>query len=121
MTPGRRDLLLFAASVFAKRAVSRTGAGLYTPAYIGIAYAAVLLWIVNYPVYVRSGELDLGLQGRYVFPVMAPLWCLAAHCYLTGFAPRIRPLAFALAGVLFLYGDLPWLLRVAPPGWFGGV
>jgi hypothetical protein len=113
-------LLLFAAFVFARRVASRTDKGLYIPAFIGLAYAAVLIWFVNYPVYLRSGVLDIGLQGRYVFPVMAPLWCLAAHCYLTGLPAGLRPTAFALAGAVFLYGDLPWLLLAAPAGWLHG-
>ena len=114
-------LLFFAAFVLAKRLASRTAtnAGINTPAFIGIAYATLLLWLVNYPAHTRIGALDIGLQGRYIFPVIAPLWCIAAHCYLNGFPRGVRPVAFAVAGGVFLYGDLPWLLRAAPPGWFG--
>lgn len=94
--------------------IARWGGGL------AIAYAAVLLWIVNYPNYLSRGIVDAGVQGRYLFPVWTPLMVWLA-CALGSWSPaRLRwPLAGLVCG-LFLYGDLPAFLQRAAPTWFTG-
>jgi hypothetical protein len=85
---------------------------------IGVAYALVLLWVVNYPAYVRSGAAGIGVQGRYLFPVIATFWGLAAH-YLLSYTRRDAEVPIAiLIGAWFVYGDLPFFLHHATPGWF---
>ena len=109
-----------ALGVYAFRALRGRGPWLDWAGGLGVAYALVLLCFVNYPAYQRFGEIDVGVQGRYLFPVMAPLWSLAA-CHLAHALPR-RWRAPLLAGVAlwFVWGDLPWLLLNAPATWFSG-
>ena len=89
------------------------------PAAIALAYAGVLLLLVNHPTYVAKGILDAGVQGRYLFPVWVPAMAFVASA-LAEDAPRpLRvPLAVAV-GAFFVYGDLPTLLWHGPPGFFG--
>lgn len=109
-----------ALGVYALRAVRGRGPWLDWAGGVGLAYAMVLLWLVNYPAYQRFGEIDVGVQGRYLFPVMAPLWSLAA-CHLAHAASRRwRPPLLAGVALWFAWGDLPWLLLAAPAAWFSG-
>lgn len=113
-------LLGLALGVYALRAVRGRGPWLDWAGGVGVAYALVLLWLVNYPAYQRFGELDVGVQGRYLFPVMAPLWSLAA-CHLVHALPRrLRALLLVGVALWFAWGDLPWLLLNAPAAWFSG-
>ena len=43
-----------------------------------LAYAMVLMWLVNYPNYQTYRYIELALQGRYLFPVLVPLYGLVA-------------------------------------------
>jgi hypothetical protein len=87
-------------------------------ALIGFGYAMVLIWLVNYPSYLETRFVQLAVQGRYVFPVLVPLWGLLAHTLLV-YWPRRAQVAITLvvAGV-FLYGDSPFFLANTDGRWF---
>ncbi len=112
--------VLFVAGFFFVRKGRRgDGHGLLMPAAVVVfGYAAVLMWGVNYPEYQRTGELWLGLQGRYLFPVWAPL-CTGVAYYLLAYLPAgLRGPVAAAAAAWFLYGDLPYFLLHAEPAWY---
>ena len=84
-------------------------------------YLGVLVCWVNYPIYLRSGHVFLSLQGRHIFPVLAPLYGLVAY-YLLNYCPKRWQLALAgLVGAYAVYGDLPSFLIRASSGWFAHV
>jgi hypothetical protein len=87
---------------------------------IVVFYALVLMQGVNYRAYLRSHELNIALQGRYLFPVLVPLAGLAAHYYLAPWSKRIQVGLFAVAAIIFLAGDLPFFLLTADTERFFG-
>jgi hypothetical protein len=84
-----------------------------------LIYALVLMWLVNYPTYLETGVIKMGLQGRYLFPVLVPIWGLLAY-YLITFLPRWAQGSMAVvASGYFVFGDLPYFLWRATDRWFG--
>jgi len=87
-------------------------------ALIVFGYAMVLMWLVNYPSYLKTHFVETSLQGRYMFPVIAPLYGLLAHYLLAYWPRRIQiVLALVVAGV-YIYGDFPFLLSHTDWRWF---
>ena len=87
-------------------------------AAIALAYALVLMQLVNYRSYSASGMLVLALQGRYLFPVLLPVGGLIA-CYLMRLPrPWLRAAVALIVGAFFVYGDLPYFLAHATREWF---
>jgi hypothetical protein len=86
---------------------------------IAAFYVLVLIGRVNYPSYLRTGVLGLAVQGRYLFPVMLPIWGLVAQYLLELFPARVRPVVGLVAGAYFVYGDFPFFLHEAEEeSWF---
>jgi Dolichyl-phosphate-mannose-protein mannosyltransferase len=83
-------------------------------------YALVLMWLVNYRHYYRSGALDFALQGRYIFPVLVPICGMVAYFLTVHLPARSRWLVAVLAGGVFLAGDLPYFLSHVSQCWFMG-
>ena len=113
-------LLALALGVYAVRALRGKGPWMDWAGALGVCYALVLLFFVNYPAYQRFGDLDVGVQGRYLFPVMAPLWSLAACAWVQAFPRPWRAAFLSAVALWFVWGDLPWLLLNAPADWFSG-
>jgi len=87
---------------------------------LALGYAAVLVLMINYPSYLDSKDIVLSVAGRYLFPVMAPIY---AVCSL--YLPRLfrgggGRLAVALLAALILIGsDFPFFLYHVTPQWYG--
>ena len=81
-------------------------------------YVIVLMQFVNYRTYLKWEEIFLALQGRYLFPVLVPLYGLVAH-YLLSYWPKPAQVAGLFAvGTVFIYGDFPFFLEHATPAFF---
>ena len=90
-------------------------------AAIATFYAGFMLYKVNYNAYLYYGVTGITLQGRYLFPVLGPMYVLCCHYLLR--LPRNRQFQLALAvatAVLFIGYDFPWFLSHATPQWFSG-
>ena len=82
-------------------------------------YLLFLLFAVCYRGYLYYEQPGIGLQGRYVFPVLGPIYVLVCYYLLDLFQnSRIRLAVAAVAALLFLGCDLPYLLTQAPRYWF---
>jgi len=82
-------------------------------------YAGYLMYMVNYDNYLNYGAIGITLQGRYIFPVLCPIYVLSCHYLIRLFPARSARLALvAAAAVLFIAGDFPWFLAHAGPGWY---
>jgi hypothetical protein len=85
---------------------------------ITFAYAVFLLWLVNYITYLHYIDSNLAVQGRYIFPVIAPLWI-----FMWLFMSRLRffkikiVLTILIASIL-ITGDFPYFLSHAGKEWF---
>jgi len=88
-------------------------------AFISGSYIAVIMLAVNRVTYLEYGLADLAVQGRYLFPILVPLYGLVA-CSLVDLVPRRLqlPIAVLVTGY-FVYGDLPYFLAHTTPEWFG--
>lgn len=89
-------------------------------AVIAAFYGVFLMYAVNYRIYLSSGSPVLALQGRYIFPVLGPLYALSAF-YLPGlFKGRRARLGVAAAVLLiFVASDFPYFLLNVTPQWLG--
>jgi hypothetical protein len=84
---------------------------------IAAAYALVLVLGVNRPNYIETGLIDLAVQGRYLFPVLVPLYGAVA-IGLTECVPARAQLPSALiAGSWFICAELPHFLVRTGGGW----
>jgi hypothetical protein len=93
------------------------GTGIYL-LFIAGFYILLLMQHVNYNNYLNYGAIGLALQGRYTFPVIAPIYALAAF-YLAGFGPTWWKWGIFLAVTgIFVYGEFPWFLQNVSPDWF---
>jgi hypothetical protein len=86
--------------------------------FIVAFYSLVLMQLVNYPAYSGSGLIDVGHQGRYLFPVLAPICALVAWAVVRPFGSGFRGVPVAVVGAVFLYGELPFFLRRVTPDWY---
>jgi hypothetical protein len=86
---------------------------------VSVCYAAVLIVKINYPNYVDSTDIVLTVAGRYIFPVMGPVYVVSC-IYLTrlfkGEKARLK-LAACTALVLIL-SDFPFFLASVTPEWY---
>lgn len=92
--------------------------------YISIVtlfYSLVLLFVQNYDMYLKRSYPALALQGRYIFPVIAPLYILIVLSF--GMIKRkwLRVLIFVGLIALFIIGGLPFFISNVDPSWFGSI
>lgn len=89
----------------------------YLAVIIGF-YTLVLLYAVNYKTYLDYVNFDIALQGRYIFPVIGPIYVIFCY-YLTGlFRNRFAKLGvLAAAALIFIALDFPYFLARVTPNW----
>lgn len=100
---------------------NRTDLGGLTPYLVALslAYALIIMLLVNYRTYSHSGVIVLALQGRYLFPVIIPMMLLVAE-YGTGRWPHRwqQGLSGVLLATICMANEFPWFLHHAGPEWF---
>jgi len=88
-------------------------------AAIACFYAGFLLYKVNYSAYLYYGTPGITLQGRYIFPVIGPIYVLSALYLLRLFRSDYIRVSLALVtALLFIMYDFPWFLMHATPQWY---
>jgi hypothetical protein len=82
-------------------------------------YSGFLMYRINYQAYLHYGNPGVTLQGRYLFPILAP-FCVLTSTYLLALFRNGAVRAFlALAVVLLLvFYDFPYFITHATPRWF---
>ncbi len=114
------NLLLLAAFLLWIRGCTWGDAG-RSWVYLGglaLAYFVFLVGIYNYSSYLVSHAPFLGVQGRYVFPVLVPAYLVSARFLLEPFRRAIRVALLVVVSAIFVYGDLPYFSRQAGDAWF---
>ena len=87
---------------------------------LALGYAVVLVARINYPSYLDSKDIVLSVAGRYMFPVLAPVYAVCAL-----YLPRLfrseggRLALVSLALVILIASDFPFFLAHATPEWYG--
>jgi hypothetical protein len=95
------------------------GRGMVTDAFLlTVFYAVVLMQWVNYPIYLSSLTVGKAVHGRYLFPVIVPLYGMMSFYLLKPFGGRAQAILLAAVSLYFLWGDFPYFLTHAGPEWF---
>jgi len=88
-------------------------------AVVAAFYAGYLMYEINYDAYLNYGEPSLTVYGRYLFPILVPVYVLLCHYLLQLFRSRYIRFALALAAaLLFISYDFPWFLMHVTPEWY---
>jgi hypothetical protein len=86
---------------------------------ISACYAAFLLIRINYPNYVDSTDIVLTVAGRYIFPVMGPVYAVSC-LYLMRLCKgeKGRLVLAAVAALILITSDFPFFLSNVTPDWY---
>jgi hypothetical protein len=86
---------------------------------ISVCYAAFLLIKINYSNYIDSTDIVLTVAGRYIFPVMGPVY-VASSLYLMRLfkAEKGRLALAAMAALILIYSDFPFFLSNVTSEWY---
>lgn len=116
-------LILLAGAAFLIRWRPRDAGGLSTcMAAIAAFYAIFLIYFVNYETYLYFRNIFIGMAGRYLFPVIGPIYVLSSFYLLRLFRGRNAQLAISLfAALIFLVSDFPFFLSHVTPEWFAAL
>jgi hypothetical protein len=84
-----------------------------------VFYAALLMYKVNYSEYLNSWNIGLTVAGRYLFPVIGPIYVLSSLYLMRLFTRSDARLTLAIAVTVILIGsDFPYFLLYAAPDWY---
>jgi len=86
---------------------------------IAAFYGFFLMYGVNYQIYLYSGALGWALQGRYLFPVIGPIYVVSSY-YLPRlfWSGRLQLGVVTAASVFFIASDFPYFLVHVTSDWF---
>lgn len=94
----------------------------WLPAYLAITtifYAFFFMYAINYRTYLDYRATWLSLQGRYIFPVIVPIYVLSSCYLLRLFSGRSSRLVLcAVLSLFFIVSDFPFFLSSVTRGWF---
>jgi hypothetical protein len=86
---------------------------------VSVGYAAFIITKINYPNYVDSTDIVLTVAGRYIFPIMGPVYvvsCIYLMRLFKGDKSRLTLVAFA--AIVLLFSDFPFFLSNVTPEWY---
>lgn len=87
--------------------------------FVTIFYLLILLFYQNYRTYLNLGSIGIGLQGRYLFPVLPFIYYFTVkHLFRPSFPFWTKVLILAYISIVFVSGSLPWFLRRADSNWY---
>jgi hypothetical protein len=81
-------------------------------------YTLFLMYRFNYQNYLETGAPFVALQGRYIFPVIGPLYVLASYYLMRLFEGReARTAIWGVAVFILIISDFPLFLARLTPAW----
>jgi hypothetical protein len=83
-----------------------------------VFYFLFLIGYVNYKSYLASHAAFLGVQGRYLFPVLVPAYLTAARFLFNPFRRAVQIALLLIVSTIFILGDFPYFLRHDGPDWY---
>jgi hypothetical protein len=88
-------------------------------AAVALFYSGYLMYEINYDSYRNYGEPSLTVYGRYLFPILIPVYVLLCNYLLQLFRTLNIRIALAMAtALLFVSYDFPWFLMHVTPEWY---
>lgn len=83
-----------------------------------IVYLLVLMIFTNYEMYLSNGIIHAAVQGRYIFPILVPIYVLASLSLLSMKNKYLRVTIFFIVSGIFLYGNIPFFVKNFTEDWF---
>ncbi len=88
---------------------------------ITLFYISILFLFWNYNMYLKHDHLYLGLQGRYIFPVISIMYILFSKAiFFLNKKWMIYSILVSLI-ILFFYGCIPFFVLNVESWWLGGI
>jgi hypothetical protein len=86
---------------------------------VSVCYAAFLLIKINYPNYLDSTDIVFTVAGRYIFPVMGPVYAVSCLYLMRLFkGDKGRLMLAATAALILITSDFPFFLSRVTPEWY---
>lgn len=111
-------LILFAVMLIRKWRLSDGKKYVNYTLFVALFYMVVLMQYVNYRLYIKFEMIDADIQGRYLFPVLAPFYGLIARYLICYFRKPVQVIILLVTAVIFIYGDFPFFLTHVTSKWF---
>jgi len=86
--------------------------------FIFISYSLVVAYYVNYKAYMRTDWMDLGLQGRYIFPVLPIGYVLFSKYFIKIKKTKVFNILLGFLIAIFLLGNYGYFFANVPTDWF---
>jgi len=84
------------------------------------AYLIILMYVHNYQLYLYYENLSMGLQGRYLFPIIGAFYVWFSYSLTHLFQRQgLRLGLVVVAALIFFLNDFPFFLYHVTPEWFG--
>jgi hypothetical protein len=88
-------------------------------ALVALSYAAFLMYLVNFSTYQIYKDIVLSVAGRYLFPVIGPIYVLACYYLMRSSNGGKKRLVILVASSLtFIAADFPFFLANSSASWF---
>ena len=81
-------------------------------------YVFILMYRTNYQGYLSHGLLHAAVQGRYIFPVIAPIYIVVTQGLLSFKSKYVRAIIFGIVLSVFVYGNMPFFMKNFTEDWF---
>ncbi len=86
--------------------------------FIFLSYALVVAYYVNYKAYMRTDWMDLGLQGRYIFPVLGIGYVIFSKYFIKIKNTKVFNILLGFLIAIFLLGNYAYFFANVPEDWF---
>ncbi len=86
--------------------------------FISFGYVLILMQLVNYKHYAYAGAIGSALTGRYLFPVIVPIYILVSYYLLKNSTKWWRWSILLFISFIFVLGEFPWFINHATQDWF---
>jgi len=97
-----------------KRKLTKTDKYLIT---ILLFYTAILFFTQNYPMYLTYNHYYLGLQGRYIFPIISIIYILLTKSFFFIKNKKLRNIVLISFSILLIYSCNIYLFLNLPSSW----
>lgn len=113
------EILLIIAGVSIIRIVSPRKKKVMILLVITLFYSLFLAYFQNYATYKNLGLIYVALQGRYLFPIFAPMCVLISYGLINISRNQyLRYTIFVVVSILFVFGDYFYFKRNVPKSWY---
>lgn len=81
-------------------------------------YLLILMLFTNYQMYLSNGIIHAAVQGRYIFPILVPIYSLVSLSLLSLKNKYLRILIIFVVSLIFIFGNIPFFIQNVTEEWF---